>query len=82
MHVKEFQVKKHLLLPTVEHIDDIGDVAEMESDDEQLTVAVAKGLWKLWKISKLCELQLENYGYFGSGRLWVKMKVSSFKWTV
>ena len=35
-----------LLLPTVEHIDDIGDVAEMESDDEQLTVAVvvAKGL--------------------------------------
>ena len=46
MHVKEFQVKKHLLLPTVEHIDDIGDVAEMESDDEQLTVAVvvAKGL--------------------------------------
>lgn len=40
MHIKKFQGKKHLLLPTVEHIDDIGDVAEMESDDEQLTVAV------------------------------------------
>ena len=32
---------------TIEHIDDIDDVAEMESDDEQLTAAVvAKGAVK------------------------------------
>ena len=48
--VKEFQRKKYLSVPekgTIEQIDDIDDVAEMESDDEQLTAAVVvKGVVK------------------------------------
>ena len=48
--VKEFQGKKYLSMPekgTIEQIDDIDDVAEMESDDEQLTAAVVvKGVVK------------------------------------
>ena len=56
-----------------QHIDDIDDVAEMESDEE-LAAAVVEGGCEhspqLQRILKLCELQLQNHGYFGGGKLW------------
>ena len=50
VHVKEFQGKKYLSVPdkcTIEDINEIDDVAEMDSDDEQPTAAtVVEGVVK------------------------------------
>ena len=50
VHVKEFQGKKYLSVPdkcTIEDIDEIDDVAEMDSDDERPTAAtVVEGVVK------------------------------------
>ena len=49
VYVKEFQGKKYLSVPekgTIEDIDEIDDVVEVDSDDERPTAAVVEGVVK------------------------------------